>query len=80
MIQIDSTIAQIITVLQKNNIPVIFYFNGTHADYHQISDTPDKINYDLLENRSRLIFHTAWEVANREERLTVDKIEENIKP
>ena len=64
----------------KNNIPVIFYFNGTHADYHQISDTPDKINYDLLENRSRLIFHTAWEVANREERLTVDKIEENVKP
>ena len=63
----------------KNNIPVIFYFNGTHADYHKISDTPDKINYDLLENRSRLIFHTAWEVANREERLVVDKIEEKVK-
>ncbi|MDA9628117.1 M28 family peptidase [Flavobacteriaceae bacterium] len=64
----------------KNNIPVIFYFNGTHADYHQISDTPDKINYDLLENRSRLIFHTAWEIANREERLIVDKIQEKVKP
>ena len=64
----------------KNNIPVIFYFNGTHADYHKISDTPDKINYDLLENRSRLIFHTAWEVANREKRLVVDKIEEKVKP
>ena len=64
----------------KNNIPVIFYFNGTHADYHQISDTPDKINYDLLENRSRLIFHTAWEIANREERLIVDEIQEKVKP
>ena len=64
----------------KNNIPVIFYFNGTHADYHQISDTPDKINYDLLENRSRLIFHTAWEIANLEERLIVDKIQEKVKP
>ncbi|MCK0159393.1 M28 family peptidase [Allomuricauda sp. F6463D] len=57
----------------KNNIPIIFYFNGTHADYHRPSDTPDKINYDLLENRSRLIFYTAWEIANRPNRLVVDK-------
>lgn len=57
----------------KNNIPIIFYFNGTHADYHRPGDTPDKINYDLLENRSRLIFHTAWEIANRPDRLVVDK-------
>ncbi|TRZ42311.1 M28 family peptidase [Robertkochia solimangrovi] len=59
----------------KNNIPVIFYFNGTHADYHKISDTPDKINYDLLTNRARLVFQTAWEVANRPERIIVDKAE-----
>lgn len=57
----------------KNNIPVIFYFNGTHEDYHQPSDTPDKIQYDLLENRTRLIFSTAWEIANRNERIKVDK-------
>lgn len=57
----------------KNNIPIIFYFNGTHADYHRPGDTPDKINYDLLENRSRLIFHTAWEVANRPNKVLVDK-------
>ena len=57
----------------KNNVPIIFYFNGTHADYHKASDTPDKINYDLLENRSRLVFHTAWELANRAERIVVDK-------
>ncbi|MDO7173242.1 M28 family metallopeptidase [Mariniflexile sp. AS56] len=56
----------------KNNIPVIFYFNGTHADYHKPSDTPDKIQYDLLETRTRLIFHTAWEIANRDERIKVD--------
>ncbi|WP_299336463.1 M28 family metallopeptidase [uncultured Psychroserpens sp.] len=59
----------------KNNIPVIFYFNGTHEDYHQPGDTPDKIEYDLLENRTRLVFHTAWELANRDERITVDKAE-----
>ncbi len=57
----------------KHNIPIIFYFNGTHADYHQPSDTPDKINYEMLENRARLVFHTAWELANRENRIIVDK-------
>jgi hypothetical protein len=60
----------------KNNIPVIFYFNGTHDDYHRPSDTPDKIEYDLLENRARLVFHTAWEVANRDIRIIVDKATE----
>lgn len=56
----------------KNNIPVIFYFNGTHADYHKPSDTPDKINYEFLETRARLIFHTAWELANRDKRIKLD--------
>lgn len=58
----------------KNNIPIIFYFNGTHDDYHRPSDTPDKIEYDLLENRTRLVFYTAWELANRENRIVVDKV------
>ncbi|MGD1947712.1 MAG: M28 family peptidase [Croceivirga sp.] len=58
----------------KNNIPIIFYFNGTHPDYHQPGDTADKINYDLLQKRSQLIFHTAWEVANREKTVSVDKV------
>ena len=56
----------------KNNIPVIFYFNGTHDDYHKPSDTPDKINYAFLETRTKLIFHTAWELANRAERVKLD--------
>ncbi|WNH09781.1 M28 family metallopeptidase [Thalassobellus suaedae] len=56
----------------KNNIPVIFYFNGTHDDYHKPTDTPDKINYEFLKTRARLIFYTAWELANREERIKID--------
>jgi len=56
----------------KNNIPVIFYFNGSHADYHRPSDTVDKIQFDLLAKRTQLIFLTAWELANREERIVVD--------
>lgn len=53
----------------KSDIPVIFYFNGTHADYHAPTDTVEKIEYALLEKRTRLIFYTAWEIANREDRL-----------
>ncbi len=56
----------------KNGIPIIFYFNGVHEDYHAIGDTPDKIEYDLLEKRAKLVFYTAWEVANKEDRLSID--------
>jgi Zn-dependent M28 family amino/carboxypeptidase len=57
----------------KNNIPVVFYFNGTHADYHKPTDTVEKIEYDLLAQRAQLVFYTAWELANRENRIVVDK-------
>ena len=59
----------------KNDIPIIFYFNGTHEDYHQTSDTPDKINYEALQNRARLVFHTAWKIANQDKRIVADKAE-----
>lgn len=57
----------------KKGIPIIFYFNGVHADYHKPTDTPDKIEYDLLAKRAQLAFVTAWELANRENRPAVDK-------
>jgi len=57
----------------RHDIPVIFYFNGTHEDYHRSTDTVEKIDYPLLSRRARLVFHTAWEIANREERLPVDR-------
>ena len=60
----------------KNNIPIIFYFNGTHEDYHQPTDDVDKINFDLLQKRARLVFHTAWVLANREDRIVVDKLQD----
>ncbi len=62
----------------KHNVPIIFYFNGVHPDYHKPTDTPDKINYDMQAKRAQLVFLTAWEIANRPERLVVDKaVEEN---
>jgi hypothetical protein len=53
----------------KNNIPVIFYFNGVHEDYHKPSDTIEKIDFDKINTITRLIFLTAWEIANRDERI-----------
>lgn len=57
----------------QHNIPVIFYFNGEHDDYHKSTDTPDKIDYDLLEKRTKLIFATAWHLANLEHRLLLNE-------
>ncbi|MCG9793824.1 M28 family peptidase [Flavobacterium algicola] len=57
----------------KNGIPSVFFFNGVHADYHKSTDTVDKIEFDALTKRSQLAFAVAWELANRENRITVDK-------
>ena len=61
----------------KHNIPIIFYFNGTHEDYHRPTDTPDKIEYELMEKRAQLVFVTAWEIANRESAPVVDQVDDN---
>jgi hypothetical protein len=58
----------------KNGIPAIFFFNGVHADYHKASDTVDKINFDKMAKVGRLIFHTTWELLNREDRIVVDGV------
>jgi len=50
----------------KNGVPVIFYFTGVHDDYHQPTDTVDKIQFVKMKRIVDLIFYTAWELANRE--------------
>ena len=57
----------------KNGIPSVFLFNGVHADYHKPTDEVDKIEFDALTKRTQLAFTIAWEIANRENRLVVDK-------
>lgn len=57
----------------KHGIPAIFFFNGIHADYHMPTDTPDKIEYDALAKRAQLAFALAWELANRPEKIKVDR-------
>jgi Peptidase family M28 len=57
----------------RNGIPIIFYFDGIHEDYHQVSDEVSKIEFDLLAKRAQSLFYTAWELANRDTRIVVDK-------
>ncbi len=57
----------------KNNVPVAFFFDGIHEDYHKPTDDVEKIDYNLLAKRTQLVFTTAWEIANRPDRIVVDK-------
>ena len=61
----------------KKGIPSIFYFSGVHEDYHRPSDTPDKLLYDKAETIAQLAFHTAWELANRKDRIRVNVVGRN---
>ncbi len=56
-----------------NGIPIIFWFDGVHEDYHQPGDHADKIDYQKMEKISRTIFLTMWEIADLKERPAVDK-------
>ena len=56
-----------------NGIPIAFWFDGVHEDYHQASDSPDKIDYAKMEKVTRTIFLTMWELTDLKERPKVDK-------
>jgi Zn-dependent M28 family amino/carboxypeptidase len=58
----------------RKGVPVLFFYDGMlKADYHKPTDTVDKINFELYEKRVRMIFYTAWEIANRDKMLNRDK-------
>lgn len=57
----------------NKGVPIIFYYDGMLlSDYHKPTDTPDKIYYPLMAKRAQLVFHTAWDMANRDEKLKRD--------
>ncbi len=56
-----------------NNIPIVFWFDGVHEDYHRPTDNPDKIDYQKMEKVTRTIFLTLWEIAELRQRPAVDK-------
>ena len=63
----------------ERGIPAIFYFNGTHADYHKPTDTVEKIDFNAMAKRAQLAFCTAWDVANRNSRIIVDVAQDKPK-
>lgn len=56
-----------------NGIPITFWFDGVHEDYHQASDHPDKIDYTKMEKVTRTIFLTMWELSDLRVRPQIDK-------
>ncbi len=53
----------------RNGIPVVFFFSGVHEDYHQVTDTIDKIRFDKMVPIGQLIYQTGWELLERTEPL-----------
>ncbi len=47
----------------RRGVPVLFFFNGTHEDYHRPGDEPDKIDNDKAARIARLVFHLGMEIA-----------------
>jgi Zn-dependent M28 family amino/carboxypeptidase len=61
----------------QNGIPIIFFFTGTHEDYHRPSDEIEKIDFDKMEKISRTIYALAWALAHGEGRPAIN---ENLPP
>ncbi len=62
----------------KKGIPSIFFFTGTHEDYHRPGDTPDKILYSKYHEITTHIYHLVWEIANRDKRIRVDVVDDTV--
>jgi Zn-dependent M28 family amino/carboxypeptidase len=57
----------------KQGIPILFYFDGVHEDYHRPTDKVDKIDFGKMERVTRTIYQTLWELASLRDRPKVDK-------
>ncbi len=57
----------------RKGIPIIFFFDGVHEDYHRPGDEPQKIDYDKMQKITRTVYLTLWEIANLRTRPKVDK-------
>jgi hypothetical protein len=57
----------------SKGIPIVFFFDGEHQDYHRPGDSPDKIDYQKMEKVTRTVYMMLWELSNRAARVVVDK-------
>ncbi len=60
----------------EKGIPAVFYFSGVHEDYHRISDTVEKIQFEKMVKIGKLIFHTVWQLANQDKTIEVNVFDE----
>ncbi|MEN9697099.1 MAG: hypothetical protein RLZ56_520 [Bacteroidota bacterium] len=57
----------------RKGVPILFFYDGMLlADYHKPTDTIEKINFDLMQKRTLMVYYTACEIANRDEMLKRD--------
>ena len=52
----------------RKGVPILFFFNGVHKDYHQPSDSPDKIDAEKESRILKLLFYLGQEVGNDPQR------------
>jgi hypothetical protein len=52
----------------RKGVPILFFFSGTHPDYHQVSDSPDKIDSEKQSRVAQLLFYLGQEIANGKDR------------
>jgi hypothetical protein len=57
----------------RYGIPIVFLTTGGHADYHQVTDEPEYIDYPRMAKVATLVYDAAWKVANLDHRIVVDK-------
>ncbi len=57
----------------QKGIPIIFYFDGVHEDYHQVSDEVQKIDFNKMEKVTRTVYETLWTLSNLKNRPVIDK-------
>jgi hypothetical protein len=57
----------------QKGIPIIFYFDGVHEDYHRPTDEVQKIDFEKMQKVARTVFVTLWETADLKTRPLVDK-------
>ncbi len=48
----------------RKGVPILFFFNGVHADYHRVTDSPDKINSEKESRILKLLFYLGQDIAN----------------
>ncbi len=51
----------------RRGVPVLFFFNGVHDDYHQPTDEVRKVDAEKASRIAKLVFHLAYEIGNRDE-------------